>query len=174
MLPQAPLAILVCGDPTLQKHPGHWVQDCAAAMDSAAHPRQQRRRHGTSAEEPATRHMRVSARRSGLRRPKLNYAIVVLVDREGVGLHRHLDMVLFRPLGWYSPRVPAGETSPILETALLNHFALGVGDGELGFAGPAALDQHVRTLFAACADKLHRQVNLLRLYLGRPEQRHGP
>jgi nitroreductase len=31
---QAPLAILVCGDPTLQKHPGFWVQDCAAAMEN--------------------------------------------------------------------------------------------------------------------------------------------
>jgi nitroreductase len=34
MLPQAPVAILVCGDPTLQKHAGLWVQDCAAAMEN--------------------------------------------------------------------------------------------------------------------------------------------
>ena len=34
MLPQAPVAILVCGDPTLQKHAGFWVQDCAAAMEN--------------------------------------------------------------------------------------------------------------------------------------------
>ena len=34
MLPQAPVAILVCGDPTLQKHAGFWVQDCAAAMQN--------------------------------------------------------------------------------------------------------------------------------------------
>src|SRR5271165_6915667 len=34
VLPQAPLALLVCGDPTLQKHAGFWVQDCAAAMQN--------------------------------------------------------------------------------------------------------------------------------------------
>ena len=34
MLPQAPVTIVVCGDPTLQKHPGFWVQDCAAAMEN--------------------------------------------------------------------------------------------------------------------------------------------
>ena len=31
---QAPVVILVCGDPTLQKHPGFWVQDCAAATQN--------------------------------------------------------------------------------------------------------------------------------------------
>ena len=31
---QAPVVILVCGDPTLQKHPGFWVQDCAAATEN--------------------------------------------------------------------------------------------------------------------------------------------
>ena len=34
MVPQAPVAILVCGDLTLQKHPGFWVQDCAAATEN--------------------------------------------------------------------------------------------------------------------------------------------
>jgi nitroreductase len=34
MLPRAPVAILVCGDPTLQKHAGFWEQDCAAAMQN--------------------------------------------------------------------------------------------------------------------------------------------
>ncbi|MGO9111607.1 MAG: nitroreductase family protein [Thermoguttaceae bacterium] len=34
VLPQAPLALLVCGDPTLQKHAGFWVQDCAAAVQN--------------------------------------------------------------------------------------------------------------------------------------------
>ena len=28
------MAILVCGDPTLQKHQGYWVQDCAAATEN--------------------------------------------------------------------------------------------------------------------------------------------
>ena len=68
-------------------------------------------------------------------RSGMNHAIVVLVDLEGVGLHLHVDVILFRRLGWYSPRVPAGETSAILETALLDHFAVGVGDREFGFAG---------------------------------------
>jgi len=37
---QAPLAILVCGDPRLEKYPGFWVQDCSAATQNlllAAH-----------------------------------------------------------------------------------------------------------------------------------------
>jgi nitroreductase len=40
MLKQAPLAILVCGDLSLEKHKGYWVQDCAAATQNlllAAH-----------------------------------------------------------------------------------------------------------------------------------------
>ncbi len=34
MVKQAPLAIVVCGDPTLQKYEGFWVQDCAAAVEN--------------------------------------------------------------------------------------------------------------------------------------------
>ncbi len=34
MLKQAPLAVLVCGDPSLEKHAGYWVQDCAAATEN--------------------------------------------------------------------------------------------------------------------------------------------
>jgi nitroreductase len=34
VLPQAPVTILLCGDPTLQKHAGFWVQDCAAAVEN--------------------------------------------------------------------------------------------------------------------------------------------
>ena len=40
MLKEAPLAILVCGDMTLERHEGYWVQDCAAATQNillAAH-----------------------------------------------------------------------------------------------------------------------------------------
>jgi len=40
MLKQAQAAILVCGDPTLEKHKGYWVLDCAAATQNmllAAH-----------------------------------------------------------------------------------------------------------------------------------------
>ena len=40
MAAQAPLGILVCGDLSLEKFPGFWVQDCAAAMQNlllAAH-----------------------------------------------------------------------------------------------------------------------------------------
>ncbi len=42
MCRQAPLAILVCGDPRLEKYHGYWVQDCAAATQNlllAAHAR---------------------------------------------------------------------------------------------------------------------------------------
>ncbi len=34
MAPNAPVAILVCGDENLQKHRGFWVQDCAAATEN--------------------------------------------------------------------------------------------------------------------------------------------
>jgi nitroreductase len=34
MAAQAAVAILVCGDPTLEKHQGMWVQDCAAATEN--------------------------------------------------------------------------------------------------------------------------------------------
>ena len=40
MAAEAPLAIVVCGDTTLVKHKGFWVQDCAAAVENlllAAH-----------------------------------------------------------------------------------------------------------------------------------------
>jgi nitroreductase len=40
MLKQASTAILVCGDPTLEKHKGYWVLDCAIAAENillAAH-----------------------------------------------------------------------------------------------------------------------------------------
>lgn len=30
----APLAILVCGDPSLQRHEGYWMLDCAAATEN--------------------------------------------------------------------------------------------------------------------------------------------
>ena len=34
MCREAPVAVLVCGDPTLEKHVGYWVQDCAAATEN--------------------------------------------------------------------------------------------------------------------------------------------
>ncbi|MDD4731964.1 MAG: nitroreductase family protein [Desulfovibrio sp.] len=34
MAAQAPLGILICGDTALEKYPGYWVQDCAAAMQN--------------------------------------------------------------------------------------------------------------------------------------------
>lgn len=40
MLSEAPVAVLVCGDTRQEKHPGMWVQDCAAATQNlllAAH-----------------------------------------------------------------------------------------------------------------------------------------
>ena len=42
MVKEASAAILVCGDPTLEKHKGYWVQDCTAATENiliAAHAR---------------------------------------------------------------------------------------------------------------------------------------
>jgi len=40
MCRQSPLSILVCGDSSLEKYPGFWVQDCSAAVENlllAAH-----------------------------------------------------------------------------------------------------------------------------------------
>lgn len=40
MLERSPLAIVVCGETTGEKHPGYWVEDCSAAMENlllAAH-----------------------------------------------------------------------------------------------------------------------------------------
>ena len=40
MTAEAPLAILACGDPALEKYPGFWPQDLAAAVENlllAAH-----------------------------------------------------------------------------------------------------------------------------------------
>ena len=34
MAPGAPVGILVCGDPSPEKHAGYWVQDCAAATEN--------------------------------------------------------------------------------------------------------------------------------------------
>jgi nitroreductase len=34
MAREAPAAILVCGDPSLEKHKGYWVQDCAACTEN--------------------------------------------------------------------------------------------------------------------------------------------
>ncbi|MDH4162910.1 MAG: nitroreductase family protein [Nitrospirota bacterium] len=34
MLKHASVAILVCGDPTKEKHKGYWVQDCSAATEN--------------------------------------------------------------------------------------------------------------------------------------------
>ena len=35
MVAHAPVAIVVCGDTREEKHPGYWVQDCAAAVENA-------------------------------------------------------------------------------------------------------------------------------------------
>jgi len=40
MCRSVPVAVLVCGDATLEKHPGYWVQDCSTAAQNlllAAH-----------------------------------------------------------------------------------------------------------------------------------------
>lgn len=34
MCREAQLAVLVCGDPSLEKHVGYWVQDCSAATEN--------------------------------------------------------------------------------------------------------------------------------------------
>jgi membrane-associated protease RseP (regulator of RpoE activity) len=79
-------------------------------------------------------------------------AVAALVDRERPGCHAHVNVVNVGQLGGYSPRVPAGETSPIGEAAFGGHLALVVGDLEFRRGGIAPLDRHGGTLFAAAAD----------------------
>jgi nitroreductase len=31
---EAPLAVIVCGDLSLERHPGYWIQDCSAAVEN--------------------------------------------------------------------------------------------------------------------------------------------
>ncbi len=76
-------------------------------------------------------------------------ALRLLVDRERPRLHAHANRILLLGLGWYSPRVPAGETSAIFEGALLHNGILRVVDGELGGVGPAAVDQQIVADLAA-------------------------
>jgi hypothetical protein len=64
---------------------------------------------------------------------RTNYAVILLIDLNRISIYLNIDVVLFSRIGWYSPRVPAGETSSILETAALDDFTLGVLDGEIGF-----------------------------------------
>ncbi|WP_300523852.1 nitroreductase family protein, partial [Aminiphilus sp.] len=34
MVPRAPVVIAVCADPALERYPGYWPQDCAAATEN--------------------------------------------------------------------------------------------------------------------------------------------
>ena len=107
---------------------------------------------------------------SRLGRRGTNHAVVVLVDRERTGLHLDADVILFFQLRWYSPRVPAGEASAILEIALLDHLPLGVGDGELGLRRPAAVDHHVRADLAGRADQRHVQATAASCFVAGPSK----
>ncbi len=35
MIARAPVALVVCADTRIEKHPGYWVQDCSAAIQNA-------------------------------------------------------------------------------------------------------------------------------------------
>ena len=56
------------------------------------------------------------------------------LERRGVPLEG--ECILISRFRRYSPRVPAGEASAILEVALLDNFAFGVGDRELRLRRP--------------------------------------
>ena len=84
---------------------------------------------------------------------KMNDAFVLLVHLEGSGVHANADAVLFGPFRWYSPRVPAGETSAILEFSGLDYFAVRIGNGEFGIPGTTAVDHQVAALFSGRADQ---------------------
>ena len=69
----------------------------------------------------------------------IDHAVVLLIDLERIGIHFNVDVIFFRCFRWYSPRVPASETSSILEAAALDNFAFGVLDRKLRFRRPAAV-----------------------------------
>ena len=89
MLSQAPVAVIVCGDKTLETYDGFWVQDCAAA----------------------TQNMLLAAVDKGLGAVWLG--IHPLVDREKgfrkiFGIPEHVVPFAMVPLGW-----PAENPKPV-------------------------------------------------------------
>ena len=58
-------------------------------------------------------------------------AAFTVFDLEGSGVEFYCHVVLVSRIFWYTPRVPAGEASAILEIAGVDDFALFVGDREL-------------------------------------------
>ena len=78
---------------------------------------------------------------------------MVFVDFEGTCVHTNGDMILVSRVGWYSPRVPAGEASAILEFADVDLLPVLCGDRELGRTRPIALDAEVAADLAAGADQ---------------------
>ena len=61
-------------------------------------------------------------------------------NARGVQLQTHAELA--GSLGWYSPRVPAGETSSKLELALLDHVSGGIDDAERRRSGTRPVGQH--------------------------------
>jgi hypothetical protein len=86
-----------------------------------------------------------------IRRPQ--DAFVVRIDRERPAFHLDFHAVFCRRLRRYSPRVPAGEASPILEGASLDDLPLGVRDGERRLARPRSVDHQAATNLAAYSDQ---------------------
>ena len=84
-------------------------------------------------------------------------AFMLVVDLERTGLQANANAILFGRVGWYSPRVPAGETSAILEVTGLDFLAVRVGDGELGARRAAAIDIDTATPLAAQPDQRHSE-----------------
>jgi hypothetical protein len=87
----------------------------------------------------------------------LENALEVRVDLKRAGLHLHFHAVFLRQVLWYSPRVPAGEASPIFEAAAFDNFAFGIGDREGRLGGPTAVDNQITADFAAGTDQFHPQ-----------------
>lgn len=91
MAAQAALAVLVCGDLSLEKYPGYWVQDCSAATQNlllAAHA------------------IGLGAVWTGVY-PKEER---IKGFRADFGLPDHVVPLAFVPMGWPSATLPITET----------------------------------------------------------------
>ncbi|MFH1914392.1 MAG: nitroreductase family protein [Pseudomonadota bacterium] len=94
MAAQAPVGILVCGDLSLEKYAGYWVQDCSAAMQNLLLAA-----HGLGLGAVWTGIYPIEERGTGF--AKL------------VGLPNTVIPLGFAPLGW--PAQPSGEVSRFRE-----------------------------------------------------------
>ena len=84
----------------------------------------------------------------------LNDTLGGLIDLERTTFHLHLHVILLgRLFLGYSPRVPAGEASSILEFAGLDFCSIRRGDGEPRIGRPATVHHQIAAGLTSRADQ---------------------